>query len=62
MTQLLDLKGACATTTLSKSILYELIRAGQFPKPIRIPGTRRVAWRASEVEATINKWAEESTK
>lgn len=60
MTQLLDLKGACAVTTLSKSIIYELIRAGKFPKPIRIPGTRRVAWRAADVEAAIVSWAEQS--
>lgn len=62
MTQLLDLKGACATTTLSKSIIYELIRSGKFPRPIRIPGTRRVAWRASDIEAAIASWAEESDK
>lgn len=62
MTQLLDLKGVCAVTTLSKSIIYELIRARQFPKSIRIPGTRRVAWRAADVDAAIASWAEESDK
>lgn len=62
MTQLLSLKGITKSTTLSKSVLYELIKLGKFPKPIRVSGTRRVAWRASEVEATIEKWAEESGK
>ena len=62
MTQLLDLKATCTITTLSKTIIYELIRAGQFPKPLRIPGTRRVAWRASDVEEAIASWAKESDK
>lgn len=62
MTQLLSLKGITKSTTLSKSVLYELIKQGKFPKPIRILGTRRVAWRASEVEATISEWAAESGK
>jgi prophage regulatory protein len=60
MTQLLDLRGTCAVTTLSKSIIYELIRAGKFPKPIRIPHTRRVAWRVADVDAAIAAWAEQS--
>lgn len=60
--QLLNLKNITSTTTLSKSVIYEMIKLGKFPKSIRIPGTRRVAWRASEVEATINQWAGESGK
>lgn len=62
MIQLLNLKATCAITTLSKSIIYELIRAGKFPKPIQIPNTRRVAWQAAEIEATITSWADKSDK
>ena len=43
-----------AVTGLSKSTLYELIRANSFPAPVRL-GARTVAWVASEV----NQWAAE---
>ena len=36
-------------TRLSKSTLYRQIRAGTFPKPVRI-GERAVAWRADDVD------------
>lgn len=60
MTKLINLKDVCAITTLSKSLIYVLIKDGKFPKPIRIPGTRRVAWRSSDVESVISSWAQES--
>jgi len=37
---------------LSRSALYELIAAGEFPRPLRL-GKRAVGWRASEVAAWI---------
>ena len=43
-----------AVTGLSKSSLYELIRANSFPAPVHL-GTRTVAWVASEVKL----WADE---
>jgi len=43
-----------AVTGLSKSSLYELIRANSFPAPVRL-GVRTVAWVASEVK----QWAAE---
>src|SRR5271154_872101 len=43
-----------AVTGLSKTSLYELIRANNFPAPVHL-GTRTVAWVASEV----NQWAAE---
>ena len=43
-----------AVTGLSKSSLYELIRANSFPAPVRL-GARTVAWVASEVK----EWAAE---
>lgn len=39
-------------TTLGKTSLYELMKAGEFPKPINIGG-RRVAWLQSDVENWI---------
>ncbi len=39
-------------TSLSYTSIWRLMRAGKFPKSIRIsPG--RVAWRASEIEAWL---------
>lgn len=57
---LLDLKQVCAATSLSKTVIYELIRAGDFPRPIHIPHTRRVAWRAEAVSAAVATWEEQS--
>lgn len=41
-----------AQTGLSRSTLYDYIREGRFPAPVRI-GTRAVGWLASEVDAWI---------
>jgi len=43
-----------AVTGLSKSSLYDLIRANNFPAPVRL-GPRTVAWVRSE----IKQWAAE---
>lgn len=39
-------------TSLSRSLLYEMIRRGTFPQPIRI-SSRRTAWPESEVSRWI---------
>ena len=38
-----------ARIRLGRSALYRMLRAGQFPLPLRI-GPRAVRWKASEVE------------
>ena len=35
-------------TGLSRSTIYAMMSAGEFPKPIRL-GRRAVAWRASDI-------------
>lgn len=37
---------------LKRSKLYQMVREGVFPKPVRL-GSKAVAWRASEVAAWI---------
>ena len=37
---------------ISRSAIYRLMRAGQFPEPIRI-GPRAVRWPESEIEAWL---------
>lgn len=41
-------------TSLSRSLLYSKIQAGEFPKPIRI-SKQAVAWPASRVQAWIEE-------
>lgn len=43
----------CARTGLSRSSLYRLIRAGDFPAPVPLAGRTR-AWDAAAVDAFIN--------
>ncbi len=51
---LLDLKKVCAILGLSRSTVYRLEAAGNFPKRIHL-SERRVAWRAQDVSAFINR-------
>jgi prophage regulatory protein len=37
-------------TSLDITTIYRKIRAGDFPKPVRV-GRRRVAWRESDIAA-----------
>jgi prophage regulatory protein len=43
-----------AATGLSRSSIYRLAAAGQFPRPIRL-GPRAVGWRADEIAAFIEQ-------
>jgi prophage regulatory protein len=45
---LIRLPGVCALVGLSKSQIYRLIRAGEFPAPIRL-GANSVAWSQSQI-------------
>ncbi|NIM32079.1 MAG: AlpA family phage regulatory protein [Pseudomonas stutzeri] len=49
---LLRLPSVCAMVGLSKSQIYRLIRAGEFPAGISL-GTNSVAWPAEQVHAWI---------
>ena len=37
---------------IARTTIYRLMRAGQFPEPLRV-GPRAVRWRASEIEAWL---------
>lgn len=49
---LLRLRGVCEITGLSRSTIYRLIDAGDFPRSV-VLGEHSVAWVAAEVEAWI---------
>jgi prophage regulatory protein len=50
---ILRMPGVRAATGLSKSGIYNLIRAGDFPKPVSL-GARARGWK----EADIDRWIE----
>lgn len=50
---LLSVDQVTAIVGASRSTIYAWLKQGFFPPPIRI-GPRRVAWRASEIQAWIN--------
>ena len=47
--RLLRIKEVLEITGLSKSILYELKKRGEFPSPLRI-GRRAVGWREEDID------------
>lgn len=53
--RLMRIETVCAVTGLRRSRVYELTRVGNFPKPIKLTGTRAVAWVLSEVEEWIRQ-------
>lgn len=53
--RLLDLGEVRKLIPVSRTSVWKWRRAGVFPSPVRLPGSRRVAWRASE----ISKWIAE---
>ncbi|WP_137702885.1 helix-turn-helix transcriptional regulator [Marimonas lutisalis] len=41
-----------ARTGLSRSTLYDWMKRGEFPQPVKL-GTRLVAWRESDIDAWL---------
>lgn len=39
-------------TALSRSTIYEWMKRGEFPQPVKL-GTRLVAWRQSDIDAWL---------
>ena len=50
--QIIRLPQLKALTGLSKTTLYDLIKKGEIPKPIKL-GTRAVGWLQSDIETFI---------
>ena len=50
--QLLRIGKVLEITSLSKSVLYEMVREGEFPRPVRI-GKRSARWRQGDIEAWL---------
>jgi prophage regulatory protein len=54
-------KAVEARCGLSRSTLYDYIRAGRFPAPVRV-GSRAVGWISFEVDAWLAAQVERSRK
>lgn len=52
MDSFMRLREVKIATSLSKTLIYTLIRSGRFPRPLRL-SANRVAWRLSDVQAWI---------
>lgn len=57
MDQLLSLREVRTTTSLGRTTIYLMMRDGRFPKTVKL-STRRVAWKASEIQAWIARRGE----
>jgi prophage regulatory protein len=55
--KVLRLPEVLTTTSLSRSRLYGLIKAGKFPRQVPLTGARSVGWLASEIQAWISSRA-----
>lgn len=54
---LVRVKAVMAATGYSRSSLYALMKAGKFPRPVRLAGGGAVAWKTSEVQRWIDAQA-----
>jgi prophage regulatory protein len=54
------LPSALAITGLCRTALYDRLKEGQFPEPVRI-GPRAIGWRESDLATWVNTRAKRST-
>jgi prophage regulatory protein len=52
MDTLLSLNEVRSATSLGRTTIYLMMKAGQFPKAVRL-SARRVAWKASDIQCWI---------
>lgn len=52
--QLINIKTVAAATGYGRSAIYERVREGTFPKPIRL-GQRCTRWRVADVQAWLDQ-------
>ena len=52
-TSLMRLKAVQAQTGLTRSTLYKLMKNSEFPRPVKLTGSRAVAWNSQVIEAWV---------
>jgi prophage regulatory protein len=55
--KLLDLRAVLARVPISRARLYQLVKAGEFPRQVRVGG--RAFWLEHELDAWISALAEQ---
>jgi prophage regulatory protein len=55
--KMIELPQTIGKTTMSKSMIYALVKEGKFPAPVKI-GDRKIGW----VEAEVDAWLEARVK
>jgi prophage regulatory protein len=55
--KLLDLRAVLARVPVSRARLYQLVKAGEFPRQVRVGG--RAFWLEREVDAWVDSLAEQ---
>ena len=58
--KLLRLPAVEAMAAMKKSKLYDLVKQGQFPAPVRL-GPRSVRWKSTDVQAWIDNLETDAT-
>ena len=54
---LLDVNEVMARVPLGRTAIYENVKRGRFPEPVRIGG-RKIRWRESDIDLYLNgKWS-----
>jgi prophage regulatory protein len=53
--RLLSFQTVCEMTTVSRTTIWRMVRAGAFPKPIKVSANRK-AWRGAEVKAWLERY------
>ena len=56
--RLMRLKTVLAKYGLGRATMYKLIQRGEWPRPIKLAGTRTAAWLESECDQAAAKWIE----
>lgn len=51
---LITVEDTAAITGLGVRTLWRLVSAGEFPKPVRIPGLRAARWRCADVREWVD--------
>lgn len=52
--KLLRLPTVTEIVALKRSAIYQKVRDGEFPAPVRLGSGRSVAWRASQIKAWVD--------
>ena len=56
--RLLNAREVCRLASMSHATLYRLVKAGRFPKPLRV-GPQVSRWRSDEIAAHVDRLSAE---